>query len=135
MAKDMNEMSRAEFLALPHREWNEEIVCDAVVIIPTGRKHDSGYGAMDYAAVIEGEPKLLLAGGSDVVHIEGIGGYGDNWLEKYGGLPQSVPPTGWNIDCLRKSRLLRLFARGRIKCGPALSSFEVYSLPPEEETP
>jgi hypothetical protein len=89
--------------------------------------HDSGYRCMDFVAVKNNEAICLLSGGSDVIHLDGIGGYGYNWYEKYGSVPNLVIPSGWNMDCLPKSGLLRLFAtRDIIVCGAALSSFEVF---------
>ena len=125
---NINDMKRKDFEALPHRKWDEEIICDSIVIIP-GRSrdlHDSGYRAMDFAAVKDGKAFCLLAGGSDVIHIDGIGGFGDNWLNKYKTVPRLIPPSGWSIDCLPKSGLLRMFCDGKIRVGAALSSFEIY---------
>ena len=124
-------MTRKEFELLPHRKWDEEIICNSLIILP-GRakdKHDSGYRSMDFVAVINSKPKCLLSGCSDVIHIDGIAGLGDNWVNKYGGVPKLIPPSGWSIDCLPKSGLLRMWpSSGKIKCAPALSSFEIYAL-------
>ena len=126
-------MTRKEFDALPYRDgddWSRNFECDGVVILP-GRsrdKHDSGYRCMDFVAIRNNYPVCRLSGCSDVIHLNGIGGYGYNWLEKYEGLPSSVPPLDWTIDCLPKSGLLRLFCpRGKgVICGPSLSSFEIF---------
>jgi len=129
---NVNDMTRKEFEALPHRKWNEIIICNSLIILPGKAKdlHDSGYRCMDFVAVDNSEPKCLLSGCSDVVHVDGIAGYGDNWVEKYNGVPPLIPPSGWSIDCLPKSGLLRIWPRSmRIKCGEALSSFEIYALP------
>ncbi len=92
--------------------------------------HDSGFRCMDFVAVdAEMKPMCRLSGCSDVVHIDGIGGFGENWLSKYGTVPQRVPPSGWSIDCLPKSGLLRMFpAAQKIKCGFPLSSFEIFAV-------
>lgn len=159
--KDVNSMTRKEFESLPLREWDEETICNSIIILPAeisewsvlkhkiqvwlssklkfvkhpeewyiSGMHDSGYRCMDFVAVSEkGEPICRLSGCSDVVHIDGIGGFGDRWLEKYGTVPKRIPPSGWSIDCLAKSGLLRLFPSTRkIKCGMALSSFEIYAV-------
>ena len=150
-SKSVNEWTRKDFEALPHREWNEELTCDSIVIMPakfpwywriknwwvTKVKergyppypvHDSGYLCMDFIAVINGEPKYRCSGCSDVVHIDGIGGFGHKWLDKYGGVPDMVPPGDWSIDCLRTSGFLQLFCRKKILVGMALSSFEIYAV-------
>jgi hypothetical protein len=132
---NINDMKRKDFEALPHRNWQDEMDCDSVVIIPghITDMHDSGYRAMDFAAVVDGEAICLLSGCSDVVHIDGIGGFGYDWLHKYRTVPPLIPPSGWSIDCLPKSGFLRLFpSSGRVHVGVGLSSFEIYALPRKE---
>jgi len=128
---NISEMTRKDFESLPRRKWDEEVVFNSLIILPgqAKNKHDSGYRCMDFVAITESGPQCLLSGCSDVIHIDGIGGFGDDWLNKYGKVPSMVPPSGWSIDCLPKSGLLRLWpTSGKMKCGPALSSFEIYSL-------
>jgi len=132
---DIRKMTRKELEALPHRKWDEEIVCDSLIIIPGGARelHDSGYRLLDFVAVVKWKPICLASGCSDVIHIDGIGGYGYRWVEKRAGVPQLVPPVAWSIDCLPKSGLLRLFVdRCKIRCGSALSSFEVFAVKRKE---
>jgi hypothetical protein len=131
--KTVSEMTRKEIEATPEVEdWKEDIgLFDSLVILPAKRLHDSGYRCMYFIACIRGVPKYKLAGGSDVLHIDGIGGYGKDWLKKYGTCPALVEPTAWNIDCLPKSGLLQLFTHGKLSTSPALSSFEIYT---EKET-
>lgn len=124
---DIGEMKRTDFDDLPFRKnWAEEVVCDSIVILPTRRKHDSGYRVMDFVACLGNEPVCRLSGCSDVIHIDGIGGFG--WAYHKKGDRQVLLPRGWSIDCLWKSGLLRLFCSSKtIICGSALSSFEVWS--------
>ena len=128
---NVNKMTRKEFDALRSRGWNEDIgVFDILIILPGRIKdmHDSGYRCMDFVAVKDGEPICRLSGCSDVIHIEGVSGYGKGWVQKYGGVPKLVPPAAWNIDCLPKSGLLRMFTFShKMSCGDALSSFDIYS--------
>jgi len=127
--KLVTEMSRKEFDALPNRKWNEDIgEFDSMVILPLRTKHDSGYRCLDFVAVRQGKPICKLAGGSDVVHLNGIGGYGLNWLYIYGTCPKQVPPVDWSIDCLPKSGLLQIFTSGKMRAGTALSSFELFHI-------
>lgn len=119
----VNDVTIEELKKLPRRKWDEDIgIFDSLVIIPENEIHESGYRCMDFAAVKDGEAFCLLSGRSDVVHIDGIGGYG-NWRDN---IPKLVVPTGWSIDCLAKSGLLRLFSRSEMTCGAALSSFEIF---------
>lgn len=127
---DVTQMKRKDFESLPHRKWDEDIgEFDSLIILPLRRRHDSGYRCMDFVAVKEDKPVCRLSGCSDVIHIEGIGGFGFDWARKYGRCPPLVPPTDWNIDCLPISGLLRMFCHGKIKVGGALSSFEIYQVP------
>lgn len=126
---EINKMKRKDFESLPHRKWDEDIgEFDSLILLPLRQRHDSGYRLMDFVAVRDDKPICLLSGSSDVIHIEGIGGYGLDWLEKYNGFPALVTPTGWNIDCLPTSGLLRMFCDGRIRVGEGLSSFEIYQV-------
>lgn len=127
--KDLNEWTRAEFDALPTRDWREEVICRSLVLLPLRRRHDSGYRVMDFALI--GKDRQCLSGPcSDVVHINGIGGYG----EYRGRIPDLIKPVNFSIDCLATSGLLRLFCHGEIKVDTALSSLCVYALEREKET-
>lgn len=136
--KDINEMTREEFEKLPRRKWDEEFECRFLIILPgKGDKksmHDSGYRCMDFVGVKDDGSMVLLSGCSDVIHIDGIGGYGYKWFDKYHDIPILIPPSGWSIDCLPKSGLLRIWPESKkIKVGLALSSFEIYALTREEK--
>ena len=86
--KNVMEMTRKEFDELRHRQKDDrDIIFNNMIILP-GRSrdiHDSGFRCMDFVAVIDDKPICLLAGGSDVIHIDGIGGLGKEWLNEYGG--------------------------------------------------
>jgi hypothetical protein len=123
-------MTRKEFDELKHRDWDEDVICDSIVILP-GRakdKHDSGFRCMDFVAVIKDKPVCLLSGGSDVIHIDGIGGIS---LGRYSDICEGA----WSIDCLPKSGLLRLWPTRTncMKAGPALSSFEIFAVKKKKE--
>lgn len=87
----------------------------SLVIIPTGEEHDSGFGCMEFVLVnAHGEAICRVSGSSDVVHIDGIGGYGVGSISKAQRLIDGTPiviPKGWSIDCL-PCGYLRLFAGG-----------------------
>lgn len=106
-AKPVQKMTRKEFLALPSLGWNDDPPdFDSVVILPSRRMHESGYRLLDFVACKGDRALVRLSGCSDVLHIDGIGGYGKNWLKKYGTVPTAVPASGWCIDCLPVSGLL-----------------------------
>jgi hypothetical protein len=120
-------MTRQDFRRLPWRKhWsNNPGVFDALVLMPSRRLHDSGYRCFDVIGVRAGKAVCRLAGASDVLHVDGIGGYGDYLL---GQLPSSVPPRGWCIDWLPVSGLASVWLKGKIKVGPSLSSFEIFAV-------
>lgn len=126
--KTVFDMTRKEIEATPDTsDWKEDIGdFDSLVIIPSRGKHDSGYMCMSFVACVKGVPKVKISGGSDVIHLDGIGGYGKNWLNKYGTVPSLIPPSDWNIDCL-PCGLLQIFTHGKLSCSPPLSSFELYT--------
>ena len=132
-AKDISEMTRRDFEELPYREsWDEEVECSSLVVLPSRRLHDSGYRCMAFVLCQENIAFMRVGGGSDVVHIEGIGGFGYLWHEREGAQRFMLPPSGWSIDCLKKSGLLRLFPMShRLMVGASLSSFEIWALPDE----
>ncbi len=162
---DVNKMTIEQFLRLPHSNWQTEVECDSIIILPSkindfdvvkyylqkavssifsfikkpetwGIKglHDSGYRCMSFVAVKKNVPFCIISGCSDVIHLDGISGLRKNWYEKYGKCPETIPPSAWNMDCLPMSGLLRLWpSSGKMLCGIALSSFEVFAMPKEKK--
>jgi len=120
----ITEMSKEDFEKVPERtHFDEQIgLFNSLVILPMDYLHDSGYKCMDFVAVNEhDEPICKLSGCSDVLHLDGIGGYG-----KYDGrLAENRPIEEWSIDCL-PCGLLRVFCNGWIEAGYAVSSFEIF---------
>lgn len=107
---------------------------DEPPIYEIGHMHDSGYRCIEVVAVDEkNRPICRVTGCSDAIHLDGIGGLGKDWITKYGRVPDLVPPSGWTIDCLPKSGLVRLFPQhGYIEIGPATSSLEVFVVHKQE---
>ena len=104
--RDVFSMTKTEFANI-ECEHNYKGEFDSLVIIPTRRKHDSGFRCLEFVAVKDGVPVYRFGGCSDVVHIDGIGGYGD-WV-RLGSIPKSLKPKAWSIDCL-PCGYLRLFS-------------------------
>lgn len=123
-------MTIKDFESLPYRESFDKDIgeFDSLVILPTRKTHDSGYRCIDFVACIKDEPICRLSGCSDVLHINGIGGYGYKWTEKNIGVPFKIDIMPWSIDCLPKSGLLRMFCYGHnLIAGCALSSFDIFA--------
>ena len=113
-------MKKKDFDKIPFLKWGAEpIIFRSLVVIPTKQKHNSGFMCMKYCAVNdEDEPIAMLGGGSDVCHIEGICGLGENFIME----PQE--PKGWVFDCI-PCGYIRLFCWGRkLKATQGLSDFE-----------
>lgn len=125
---DVHKMTLKEFRKLPVCPWDKIVLCDSLVLLPTSAIHDSDYRCLYFVPCEGKKPLCLMSGSSDVLHLDGIGGaatFGILKKERSGALLGS-----WNIDCLPVSGLFRLFsAQSRLKCGPSLSSFEVYAIP------
>lgn len=131
MNKNITEMTKKEFYELPMREsWDYNIgYFNSLVILPGYAKdiHDSGYRLIDFVAVRDHKPICRLSGCSDVLHIEGIGGFGKGYK---GMKTKTLPCKPWSFDCLPKSGLMNLFCNLHyLSCGPSLSSFEIYATP------
>ncbi len=132
--KDFTEWSRKEFEALPRASWDNHEVgeVDSLVILPTRRKHDSGYRCMEFVTIQKGKPTYIVSGCSDVIHLAGISGdnVGHHNFDRdmlYERIDKGISPrVCWRIDCLPVSGLLRLFCEKQLYIGQSLSSFEVF---------
>lgn len=131
--KHFTEWTRKEFEALPSADWKNEIgEVDSLIILPTRRKHDSGYRCMEFVTIQKGKPTFIVGGCSDVIHLAGIGGQNigeHNFDERL--LVERIrtctcPRVSWSIDCLPVSGLLRLFCDKHLFIGRSISSFEVF---------
>jgi len=126
----IGDLTRRQLESIPHRNnWDDEIgLFDSLILLPARRKeelHDSGYRCIDFVAVREGKAICRLSGCSDVLHINGIGGYG----KFTGTIPDTMPIMSWNMDCLPRSGLMQLFCAGhKLRADPAMSSFSVYAV-------
>lgn len=114
---DLNYMTATleEFRNLPFY-WEPDIKFDRLIIVPHEDIHDSGYSVMSYVLVKEGEIVGKIGTASDVLHIDGIGGYGE-WQPSCV-IPTMVPVRAWCIDCLPTSKCVSLFSGNQsIKLG------------------
>ena len=86
------DMTKEDFKKVPERGgWSRDIgEFSSLVIIPQDYAHDSGWMCMDFVAVNkDGEPICRLSGCSDVLNLDGIGGYEDR---RVGEFPSSIEP-------------------------------------------
>lgn len=127
---DISTMTIEDFKNIPHRNGTHDLTeVTSLIILPAENLHDSGYRCMDFIAVKYKEPICKISGFSDVLHLDGIGGYGE-WN---GSLPSQVSPKGWEIDCL-PCGLIRIFSRRYLKVEDyAVSDFSVYAIDKPKE--
>lgn len=123
---DLTKFKREDFENLRHRRWDEDIgKFNSLIIIPNECVHDSGFQCMEFVALDkDNNPICKLGGGADVIHLDGIGGYGDR--ESVAWPRYLIESKAWSIDCL-PCGYLRLFSRQSLTCGHDLSSFEIYA--------
>lgn len=124
---DFMTAKKNDFKSLPRVDWkgtDEEF--DGIIIIPEKTKHDSGFMCMSFAGCKGNKAVCLMGGGSDVIHFDGIGGYGD-WRKGAGSdIPDKVEPKGWSVDCI-PCGYLRIFSKGKITIGNMLSDFDIFA--------
>lgn len=66
--------TRKDLLSVPKRKWSDALYGVAgVYVIPSGRKHDSGFACMEFVAEFKGgkKPMVRFGGSCDDVSFEG----------------------------------------------------------------
>ena len=110
--KKITEYTLSEFRSMEN--FGQDAEFTSLVIVPMDELHDSGFRAMKFILCRDMEIVGVVGGWSDVVHIDGIGGYGLNWNESLKTGMKKV--VGWSIDCLPTSGCLRLFCGRGTQC-------------------
>lgn len=100
---------------------------NAFVIVPTGDLHESGWGCMKFIFLRDREIIGAASGWSDVINLNGIGGYGLNYEESM--RTQKVDRVSWSIDILPNSGCVRVFSDSHYLEYDHLicSSFQIYT--------
>ena len=105
--KDLKKYTREEFLAIENHD--PVGFFDDVIIVPTDLMHDSGFLCMKFIFVRQGLIVGAASGCSDVLHLNGIGGYGKPGFQFQYSLEKGMTKlVGWRIDVLPKSGCVRL---------------------------
>lgn len=122
--KDIKEMTKKELMELKNFIPKKNFT--GIVIVPMNYKHDSGFQCMKYILLNHWDIVGVVGGGSDVMHINGIGGYGKepNYTTRM------VKAHDLRIDCLPKSKCLRLFSDDEMElwdlfCGSDFSFYYI----------
>jgi len=102
---------------------------NGIIIVPTHELHDSGYGCMKFVLLNHAKIVGCVGGGSDLIHINGIGGYGNIYnMKEYEKAVSTgmVNAVNWSIDCLSNG-LIRLFSNKKLDIDlPITSDFIIY---------
>jgi len=80
---------------------------NSFVIVPMNDNHDSGFRTMMFILLLDNEILGAVSGWSDVIHVNGVGGYGldvENALKT-----QKVQRVSMSMDCLPVSGCMRFF--------------------------
>lgn len=115
-AKDLNEYSLEELQEI--QNFGEKELFNSLIIVPSEEIHDSGLRCMKAILVRDGEIVGAVSGWSDVINPNGIGNYGNSFIGNYGNSfkrHKYVPYIGLSIDCLVKSKCVRLTMRKMCK--------------------
>lgn len=99
----LNELTKKQFKEMKY--FKPTTPFTDIIVVPTDNTHDSGYRCMKFVLwnEIKGEISGVVGGSSDVIHFNGIGGWGKRLYDN-----PSLIPIGYRIDCLKKSGYLRI---------------------------
>ena len=113
-----------EFQLIPYQKPKKKIW--SVIIVPMEEIHDSGFRCMKF--ILCGRDGTIIgavAGWADVIHLNGIGGYGLNWEQTM--KTHMTEVVGWSMDCLQKSGCIRIFANRPLQIEDIIcSDFDLY---------
>ena len=112
---------------IPVANWNkiDKNEYNSVIIVPMNELHESGFKCMTYLFCKGQEIICRSEGCSDVLHLDGIGGYGQ-W-DPAKDLPIALPPRAWSIDCLPNGYLRLFCSNGKIINGNGLSDYAIFA--------
>lgn len=114
--------SKKELLKLPERDWSKSSVYESVMLVPTGRKHDSGYMLIAIVGVVDRQPKEIAAYCDDVCWAfpENLAGY------KYDGFHNLSLRT----DSYYPSGIMHIWSNYyKFEVGSSLSSTDINLIP------
>jgi len=133
--KHINNMTRKELLEVPARgDYRESTKCDSFVIIPTGKKHESGYGKMVVIACdTNGFPICKVTDFSDVLQLLNYDRYSDKHIHPSSPVQQDEIVYRWRIDCLPESKQIHIWTDNPIEIGSAHSDIDIKCYETKEE--
>lgn len=98
-------MNRKELLSIPKRKWDKTLHgVTGVYVIPSGRKHDSGWACMDFVAEFSDDRRMVrFGGGCDAVSLIG---------------------SNFRMDCEHPSRIIHIWSLKTFSVSHDLSSID-----------
>ncbi len=123
--KTLNDMSKMYFKKLPKIKIKDVNKCSSIIIIPILSNHESDFKYMKIVPVYNGKPLGILKYKTDLIQLNGIGGSGISSDGNKMNIPKNV---GWEIDCLRKSKYIRLVCNKNLKIETQISMLNVFSV-------
>ena len=109
VAKDIEQYTLEELQAMEN--FGKNVPFNSVVLVPMEDMHDSGYRCMKFILLHDHKIVRVVSGWSDVIHLNGIGGYGRNLEKAFSYDRPMVGVMPWSIDCLPTSGCMRLLTR------------------------
>lgn len=100
---ELNDITRKQFKEMEYFKPTKPFT--DIIIVPTDKIHDSGFRCMKFVLLncVTGEISGVVGGESDVIHFNGIGGWGKELFKQ-----SSQSPISYRIDCLKKSGYLKI---------------------------
>lgn len=121
---DFVSLTRKKLLTLPNRIWNKISEYDSLLLVPTGKKHDSGYSLLAIVGVNQRIPVEISAYCDDI-----------SWVlpteHPYYTNNRSYRPSIMHTDCLFPSGIIHIWAAsehyfdGRFRVHESLSSTRI----------
>lgn len=124
---DLLKLKKEDFENLPSKNCeykDKENPFHSFILIPTEEIHDSEWGCIKIVGIDYENNMYELTKWSDVIHLDGIGGYG---LDFENIRSNKIEVHGWSIDLL-PCGYFRLWSNGKNILGSCMSSFEIYGL-------
>jgi len=117
--------TRKELLALPKRDWDKETIYDSIAVVPSGKKHESGYGLI-----------AIVGFDTDSKKPVEIAAYCDDMGYCF---PEGVPVQPYDLAVLRTdmfypSGIAHVWSWDYVfKVGASLSSTDVHLVPKDKK--
>ena len=97
---------------LPFREWNEVKTYNSILVIPSGKKHDSGWALMYIVGCDKNKQPIEIAAACDDIH----------W-----NIPNVLPNYSLRNDMFYPSGVICFWSNDyAFKVGASLSSTDIY---------